>query len=79
MHRFYRNGLRPYVYLAKSINSLSNKLRPKLKNLINFICYWLYSIVPKNKEVWVFLDLISARIWITQNIYMNGLLNIIRK
>lgn len=53
-HRFYRNGLRPYVYLAKSINSLSNKLRPKLKNLINFICYWLYSIVPKNKEVWVF-------------------------
>lgn len=53
-NRYYRNALRPYVFIVKKIQHLKNKVKPKLRNLVSFICYWIFSIVPKKKNIWVF-------------------------
>ena len=53
-NRYYRNALRPYVYVVKKIQRLKNKVKPKLKNLASFICYWMFTVVPKKKNIWVF-------------------------
>lgn len=53
-NRYYRNALRPYVYVVKKIQRLKNKVKPKLRNLASFICYWMFTGVPKKKNIWVF-------------------------
>lgn len=60
-NRCYRNGLRPYIKLIKFLDKvknrckkIKNKLKGKLKNIYSFICYWGYSFVPKQKNLWVF-------------------------
>jgi len=60
-NRYYRNGLRPYIKLIKIFDKIKkrckkikNKLKGKLKNICSFMCYWGYSFVPKQKNIWVF-------------------------
>lgn len=53
-NRWYRNALRPYGKLVGAINPLRIKVKNHGKNLLNFLCYWLYSMVPKQKNLWVF-------------------------
>jgi len=65
-NRLYRNGLRPYVKVIKKFEKYKRvyrdkkniikkgKLFRKCKNFCSFFCYWLYSFVPKTKNLWVF-------------------------
>lgn len=55
-NRYYRNGLRPYIKLIKFIEKVKKRkkmLLGKCKNLLSLICYWYYSFVPKQKNLWV--------------------------
>lgn len=53
-NRWYRNALRPYVNLIRGLDSIRKRVRPKLRNLLSFCCYWIFTAVPKRKDLWVF-------------------------
>ncbi len=38
----------------RKINKLKISAKFKCKNLLSFLCYWCFSLVPKNKKVWCF-------------------------
>lgn len=53
-NRYYRNLLRPYAKVVKVVDRLKNKAKWKSKNLLSFICYWIFSFLPKKKNIWCF-------------------------
>ncbi len=60
-HRFYRQGLRPYVWFLKAFDFLKVKAIDAAKavyrliqNIIDFFCYWHYTIPKKQKNLWAF-------------------------
>ena len=55
---YFRNLLRPYAkicakFLAIKSGRTAKKLKGKIKNLVSWVCYWLYTPVPKKKNLWV--------------------------
>lgn len=60
-NRYYRNLLKPLIKLFVKIEQAKTKwkkpigkIKGKLKNLYAFILYWSNTLVPKNKNLWVF-------------------------
>ncbi len=53
-NRYYRNLLRPYAAGVKKWEKLKTPGKLKIKHLISFICYWLFTIIPKKNNIWVF-------------------------
>lgn len=57
-NKFFRNLLRPYAKLADKLirrkkSKKTLKIKGKLKNVYSWIAYNLYSLVPKNNNIWV--------------------------
>ena len=53
-NRYYRNLLRPYAAGVKRVQKIKNNIKFKSKNLISLVCYWMFSLIPKQKNLWVF-------------------------
>lgn len=56
--KWFRNLIRPYICLSAKIlewktSSKAKRLRGKLKNLVSWLCYWLYTPIPKKKNLWI--------------------------
>ena len=57
-NKWFRNFLRPYAKIAAKIlkwktSPGAKKLRGKIKNLVSWLCYWLYTPIPKKKNLWI--------------------------
>lgn len=53
-NRVYRKGLQPYARFVKFFDRKKRRIKVFIKNTLSFVCYWLYSLVPKEKNVWCF-------------------------
>lgn len=60
-NRYYRNLLRPYVAGVQKWQKFKSPVSLKLKHLVSMskhlvslICYWLFTIIPKQNNIWVF-------------------------
>lgn len=53
-NRYYRNLLKPYAKIVFDISKIKSKIKKILKNIISWSCYWVYSFVPKKKNIWCF-------------------------
>lgn len=52
----YRYAIKPYVWLIQILNKLRNrvkKLSKAMKKICSLFAYWIYSCVPKTKNLWV--------------------------
>lgn len=52
-NRYFRNLLKPYSFFALFILKYKNIFKIRFKNVLKFICYWVYTLIPKNKKIWV--------------------------
>lgn len=57
-NRYFRNLLRPYAkacakWLRIKSSPTTKKIKGKIKNIVSWVCYWLYTPVPKKKNLWV--------------------------
>lgn len=53
-NKYYRNALKCTKIFCK-LEKIKKYLKNKTKSLVSFMCYWLYSLVPKNKSRWCFI------------------------
>lgn len=59
-HRVYRQILHPVVWFLKLVDFCKNGCKSivrgvgkALRNMYDWLCYWIYSLVPKRKDLWV--------------------------
>ncbi len=59
-HKVYRQGLRVYAAFLKVFDRVKIKIKDFIKkigklvySLITWACYWAYTLVPKDKNLWV--------------------------
>lgn len=53
-NRIYRKGLKPYAQFVKLFDKKKRRAKIFIKNTLSFICYWLYTFVPKKNNIWCF-------------------------
>ncbi len=56
-NKWNRNAIKPLVKLMLYIDKRKKKFnlwKQRLKNLLSIFCYWMFSLVPKKKNLWVF-------------------------
>ena len=46
--------LKPYLYVVYFFKTNSRKIRDIIKKIVPFSSYWIFSLVPKKKKLWVF-------------------------
>lgn len=57
-NKFFRHSLRPYGKFAAKVlrrkkSKWISKCKGKLKNIVSWFCFGLFSLVPKKKNIWV--------------------------
>lgn len=55
---YFRNLLRPYAKVCATCLKIKSsraarKLKGKIRNIASWVCYWLYTPVPKKQNLWV--------------------------